>query len=77
MVLTCECRRCANVMQSLVRYDLQPVSLAKPFVERCVGFFLHTEMMFRITRRELSDVLQTAEKQDYGEVAALPGAFDS
>lgn len=37
------------IIETLLRFDLQPVSLAKPFVERCVGFFLHTDMFFRVT----------------------------
>jgi hypothetical protein len=43
---------CADVVQTLLRFELQPVSLAKPFDEKCVGFFLHSDMMFRVTKRE-------------------------
>ena len=38
--------------QTLLRFDLQPVNLAKPFHERCIGFYLHTDMNFRVTIRE-------------------------
>jgi len=65
-------------LQTLVRYELQPVSLSKPFVERCVGFFLHTDMMFRITRRPDADSAEAnGVHASYGNVAALPGAPDS
>lgn len=65
-------------LQTLVRYELQPVSLSKPFVERCVGFFLHTDMMFRITRRPDADSTEAnGVHASYGNVAALPGAPDS
>lgn len=64
-----------NVTQTLLRFQLQPVSLAKPFTERCVGFFLHTDMMFRVTRRQESEWKGEAEKHIYyGEAEALPGA---
>lgn len=63
--------------QTLLRFELQPVSLAKPFIERCVGFFLHTDMMFRVTRRqELEWQGQTVSDVYYGDASALPGAPD-
>lgn len=62
-------------IQTLVRFELQPVSLAKPFIERCVGFFLHTDMMFRVTRRQETEWKGQAEKDVYyGDASALPGA---
>lgn len=64
-----------DVTQTLLRYELQPVSLAKPFIERCVGFFLHTDMMFRVTTRQETEWKGQAEKDIYyGEASALPGA---
>ena len=67
----------ADVTQTLLRFELQPVSLAKPFIERCVGFFLHTDMMFRVTRRREDDWKGQADKHVYyGEASALPGAYE-
>ncbi|CAD0109288.1 unnamed protein product, partial [Aureobasidium uvarum] len=71
-------RMSETVGLTLVRYELQPASLSKPFVERCVGFFLHTDMMFRITRRPDADSAEAnGVHTSYGDVTALPGAPDS
>lgn len=65
--------------KTLLRFNLQPVNPTKPFIERCVGFFLHTDMMFRVTKREDSDIMAqnpvNGSIKQY-EVAALPGAPD-
>ncbi|KAH0142396.1 hypothetical protein KCU67_g14054, partial [Aureobasidium melanogenum] len=67
-----------GVIETLIRYELQPASLSKPFVERCVGFFLHTDMMFRITPRpEAGSAEANGVYASYGDVAALPGAPES
>ncbi|KAF2154696.1 cytochrome P450, partial [Myriangium duriaei CBS 260.36] len=39
------------LIELLLRYNFQPCSLAKPFDEQCVGFFVHENMMFRVTER--------------------------
>jgi len=39
------------IIETLLRFELQPVNIGKPFVERCVGFFLHTHMLFRVSER--------------------------
>ncbi|GAB7352344.1 hypothetical protein MBLNU459_g2786t1 [Dothideomycetes sp. NU459] len=65
-----------GIIETLVRFELQPVSLSKPFVERCVGFFLHTNMMFRVTKRSESASHGQSETFTYGDVVALPGAQD-
>ena len=40
------------IIELLLRFTIQPINIGRPFVEKCVGFFLHTEMYFRVTRRE-------------------------
>lgn len=39
------------LFEIVLRYDMQVVNLAEPFKENCVGFFLHSDMMVRVTRR--------------------------
>lgn len=65
--------------QTLLRFELQSTNPSHPFVERCVGFFLHEKMSFRISAREENpDPSQAVgdDKFDNYEVAALPGAPD-
>ena len=42
----------------------------------CVGFYLHDNMMFRVTEREQETGEHGGPKvvQQFGEVSALPGA---
>ncbi|KAK8214786.1 hypothetical protein M8818_002369 [Zalaria obscura] len=66
-----------GIIETLLRFDLQPCSLAKPFVEKCVGFFLHTEMSFRVTKRPEGEANGHPPDMDqHGGVAALGGAQD-
>ncbi|KAL1297395.1 hypothetical protein AAFC00_004931 [Neodothiora populina] len=66
-----------GIIETLLRFELQPLSLAKPFVERCVGFFLHTDMLFRVTRRQESTSDRETDSHVYfGDASALPGAPD-
>lgn len=68
-----------GIIETLLRFNLQTTNPISPFIERCVGFFLHTDMFFRITRRD-KDVQSAADAHLNGdasymaEVAALPGA---
>lgn len=43
------------IIETLLRFNLQPCSLAKPFNEMVVGFYVHTDMDFVITKREERD----------------------
>lgn len=40
-----------GIFEIVQRYDMQLVDLAQPFTETCVGFFLHSDMMVRVTKR--------------------------
>ncbi|CAJ2509046.1 Uu.00g140720.m01.CDS01 [Anthostomella pinea] len=40
------------VIETLLRFNLQPCSLAKPFNEKIVGFNIHTDMYFVATERK-------------------------
>ena len=40
------------LLQTLLRFNLQSCNLAKPFSEKVVGFYVHTDMNFVITARE-------------------------
>ncbi|TKX23309.1 cytochrome P450 monooxygenase-like protein 23 [Elsinoe australis] len=63
-----------GLIELLLRYNFQPISLSKPFDELCVGFFVHENMWFRVTPRE--DVVDSAllPLLQMGEASALPGA---
>lgn len=61
-------------MKTLLRYNLQPCSLAKPFNEMVVGFYVHTDMNFVVTeRREKAD---QADSDVKFEAHALAGAYE-
>ncbi|KAK4545870.1 hypothetical protein LTR36_002434 [Oleoguttula mirabilis] len=66
------------IIETLLRFNLQPCSLAKPFNEKVVGFYVHTDMNFIITERK--DVNESAIAHlNSGikfDAAALPGAYD-
>lgn len=66
------------VIEMLLRFNLQPCSLAKPFNEMVVGFYVHTDMNFIITERK--DDEKSARPQFNGSVKleanALPGAYE-
>ena len=69
-------------MQTLLRFNLQTTNPISPFIERCVGFFLHTDMFFRITERQQEDTVTDQTRHLNGsttymaDVAALPGAHE-
>lgn len=62
--------------QTLLRFNLQPASLAKPFNEMVVGFYVHTDMNFVVTERAGETEGSGGEKAYEGAAIALPGAFD-
>lgn len=71
------CATIADYGQTLLRFELQPVSLAKPFEEKCVGFFLHTNMMFRVTERKDEQMNgHLPSESQHINAGALPGAPD-
>jgi hypothetical protein len=58
----------------LLRFNLQPVSLAKPFNEMAVGFYIHTDMNFVVTERQDKAEGSIDEKGFEVQAVALPGA---
>jgi cytochrome P450 len=68
------------IAQTLLRFNLQPCSIAKPFDEQVVGFYVHTNMNFVVTERkgveEESEVPRsgTGSGSEAFDAAALPGA---
>ena len=40
------------VAQTLLRFNFQPCSLAKPFDEMAIGFYIHDNMNFVVTERK-------------------------
>lgn len=66
-----------DIFQTLLRFNLQPCSLAKPFTEKAVGFYVHTDMNFVVTERREdvpnSDTFLFEPTFDL-EATALPGA---
>ncbi|KAI7582451.1 hypothetical protein KC343_g20224, partial [Hortaea werneckii] len=66
------------ILEILLRFNLQPCSLAKPFNEMVVGFYVHTDMNFVVSER------RSASGEGYArvdslpkiEVGALPRAYD-
>ncbi|WPG97567.1 Hypothetical protein R9X50_00034400 [Acrodontium crateriforme] len=65
------------IIEILLRFNLQPCSLANPFAELCVGFFIHDDMNFVVTERPEGGILPTlarpADKTTV-EGLALPGS---
>lgn len=61
-----------------MRFNLQPCSLAKPFNEMVVGFYVHTDMDFVVSeRRSIVDERHALiERLPKTAVAALPGAYE-
>ena len=65
------------IIETLLRFNLQPCSLAKPFNEMVVGFYVHTDMDFVITKREEKDWMSDSANEGVKfEAHALPGAFE-
>lgn len=66
------------IIETLLRYNLQPVSLKEPFKEMVVGFYVHTDMDFVISKREEKDWSAAAAAEGTKvEAHALPGAFEA
>ncbi|KAK0261126.1 hypothetical protein LTS09_004389 [Friedmanniomyces endolithicus] len=65
------------VIETLLRFNLQSCNLAKPFTEKVVGFYVHTDMDFVVTERSSGDqsalVRLEGDKVDAG---ALAGAYE-
>ncbi|KAK0248246.1 hypothetical protein LTR91_017356 [Friedmanniomyces endolithicus] len=65
------------VVETLLRFNLQSCNLAKPFDEKVVGFYVHTDMNFVVTERSSGDqsglVRLEGDKVDAG---ALAGAYE-
>ena len=62
------------IIETLLRYTLQPVSLKEPYREMAVGFYVHTDMNFVITKRE--EKAWMVPGIENMEAHALPGAFE-
>lgn len=67
------------LIETLLRYELQPCSLSKPFDEKILGLNLHTDMDFVVTHRcghqaDEDDELLAFQPTDAG---ALPGAQEA
>lgn len=62
--------------KTLLRFNLQPCSLAKPFNEMVVGFYVHTDMNFVVTeRRDLSEKVDSVMAESFRfDAGALAGA---
>ena len=68
------------VIETLLRFNLQPCSLAKPFTEIVVGFTIHKDMNFIITeRKSASDKAAEAQFDDSTHMGAmaLEGAYEA
>lgn len=63
--------------QTLLRFNLQPCSLAKPFDEKVVGFTIHDNMNFVVTARTSAHEKALAQSSSFqAEASALPGAYE-
>ena len=62
-----------TLLQILLRFNLQPCSLAKPFDEMVVGFYVHENMNFVVSERKENaaeeDLLNHASNMDAGAIA--------
>lgn len=63
--------------QTLLRFNLQPCSLAKPFDEMVVGFTVHTNMNFIVTERKSAEQIVSLNGGSHVDAGALPGAYDT
>lgn len=64
------------IVETLLRFNLQPCSLSKPFDEMCVGFYVHTNMNFVVTSRKDETEIRAEACVLRGPVDALPGASE-
>ena len=61
----------------LLRFNLQPCSLSKPFNEKVVGFYVHTDMNFIVTERKDADnIYADLNGSTKIDASALPGAYE-
>lgn len=68
------------IIQTLLRFNLQPCSLSKPFNEKVIGFTVHTEMDFIVSKRKTAEQQALDAKATSGaetDAGALPGSFDN
>lgn len=65
--------------QTLLRFNLQPCSLAKPFDEMVIGFTVHENMDFIVTERNIDGKAskQSWEGETDVDAGALPGPYDA
>ena len=64
--------------QTLLKFNLQPCSLSKPFEEMAVGFYIHKNMNFVATLREESPSYDLSEN-DHAKIdaGAIAGAYEA
>lgn len=65
------------IVETLLRFNLQPCSLSKPFNEKVIGFTVHTDMNFIVTERKTAEQHAAAVQATSGasaDAGALPGA---
>lgn len=67
------------LVETLLRYELQPCSLMKPFGERIMGLNLHTDMHFVVTHRRGRQGDEDDERLAFQptDAGALPGAQEA
>ncbi|KAK0274395.1 hypothetical protein LTR35_009324 [Friedmanniomyces endolithicus] len=65
------------VLKTLLRFNLQSCNLAKPFTEKVVGFYVHTDMDFVVTERSSGDHSALVRLEgDQVDAGALAGAYE-
>ncbi|CAK4030672.1 related to pisatin demethylase (cytochrome P450) [Lecanosticta acicola] len=64
------------IIETLLRFDLQPCSLAKPFDESVVGFYIHDNMNFVVSERR-EDAARGFETDTAFDAGAIAGAYES
>lgn len=64
------------IFQTLLRFNLQPCSLAKPFDEMVVGFYVHDNMNFVVTERQEELAKDSTPYQEHFDAGAIAGAYD-
>ncbi len=63
--------------KTLLRFNLQSCNLAKPFTEKVVGFYVHTDMDFVVTERSSGDQSALVRLEgDQVDAGALAGAYE-
>ncbi|KAK5724043.1 hypothetical protein LTR17_013705 [Elasticomyces elasticus] len=66
------------VVETLLRFNLQSCNLAKPFNEKVVGFYVHTDMNFVATERSSGEKDAFAHSNGGPvDAGALAGAYES